>query len=137
MHADLTSATLLNPGQTNQVWAFDNGIGQPSDAMAAIDWPHQVALQLLGVPIENALPVVLEMLGRLGDVDRVYVLEYNEELTRFRNTHEWVRLGVRRYVEDLQNAPVTLLGGLHREMLAGHAMEIGRASCRERVCQYV
>src|SRR3546814_15004049 len=64
------------------------------------------------------------MLGRLGDADRVYVLEYNEELTRFRNTHEWVRLGVRRYVEDLQNAPVPLLGGLHREMLAGHAMAL-------------
>lgn len=116
------------PGQACQVWAFNNRAGERAGEHTwegkALHWPYRVALQLLGVPLESALPDVLETLGRLGGADRVYVIEYNEALTRFRNTHEWTRPGVRGYVEDLQNAPVALLGGLHREMLAAHALAV-------------
>lgn len=130
MHADLTQANasshaaLMTPGQACQVWAFHhNADGQAAEG-EAFHWPYQMALQLLGAPIEAALPGVLETLGLLGGADRVYVIEYNEALTHFRNTHEWTRPGVRGYVEDLQDAPVALLGGLHREMLAGRAVAV-------------
>lgn len=123
MHADPTQATLIATDQACQVWASNTGAGKrPGDE--ARHWPYQVALQLLGAPTRTALPLVLEMLGRLGGADRVYVIEYNEALTHFRNTHEWTRSGVHGHVEDLQNAPVALLGSLHREMLAGHALAV-------------
>lgn len=124
MPADPTGATLKTPGQACQVWAFNSSTGEQAAQDGALHWPHQMALQLLGAPVEAALPGVLETLGQLGGADRVFVIEYNEALTHFRNTHEWTRPGVRGYVEDLQNAPVTLLGGLHREMLAGHALAV-------------
>lgn len=124
MHVDPTQAILITTDHACQVWALNTGAGEHPWEDEARHWPHQVALQLLGAPVKAALPLVLEMLGRLGGADRVYVIEYNEALTRFRNTHEWTRPGVRGYVEDLQNAPVALLGGLHREMLAGRALAV-------------
>lgn len=127
MQADLTQAihvTLTTPGQACQVWAVDNSTGEQAAQGEALHWPYQMALQLLAAPVEAALPGVLETLGQVGGADRVYVIEYNEGLTHFRNTHEWTRPGVRGYVEDLQSAPVALLGGLHREMLAGHALAV-------------
>ena len=124
MHADMTHAILKTPGQACQVWAFNSSTDEQLAQGEALDWPHQMALQLLAAPVEAALPGVLETLGQQGGADRVYVIEYNEALTHFRNTHEWTRPGVRAYVEDLQNAPVALLGGLHREMLAGRALAV-------------
>lgn len=77
---------------------------------------------MAGRSLENSLPLVLEMLGRAGQADRVYAIEYDWELARLRNTHEWSRPGVRSYVNDLQDAPVSLLGALHLHMLAQQAV---------------
>ncbi|MDQ7969490.1 MAG: GAF domain-containing DNA-binding protein [Oxalicibacterium faecigallinarum] len=89
---------------------------------AADKWPHLVARELLKGPLNEALASVLQMLGRMGAADRVYVIEYDASLALFRNTHEWVRRGVSAHVQDLQNAPVSLLGSLHTEALAGNAV---------------
>lgn len=87
-------------------------------------WSHFVALELVGRSAALAIPVVLEKLGSMGRADRVYIIEYNEDLSLFRNTHEWTRHGVTSHVEDLQNTPVEILGFLHREALAGRAVAI-------------
>ncbi|MDW5442309.1 GAF domain-containing DNA-binding protein [Polaromonas sp. SM01] len=87
-------------------------------------WPHLVACELLGQPLALALPAVLKRLGHLGAADRVYVIEYDGALRLFRNTHEWTRRGVTSHVQALQNTPVDMLGRLHREALAGHAVAV-------------
>lgn len=87
-------------------------------------WAHLVACELVGLPASMAIPAVLEKLGVVGQADRVYIIEYNEELTLFRNTHEWTRRGVTSHVEDLQNTPVDMLEFLHRDALSGKAVAI-------------
>lgn len=52
------------------------------------------------------------------------MFEYDEEHTRFRNTHEWCARGVSSHVEDLQDAPVAMIAWLHSQLLAGKAVMI-------------
>src|SRR3546814_2961467 len=53
---------------------------------------------------------------------------------------EFVHLAWRRDHEDLRDLPFPMLADLKRELSSALGIlheEIGRASCRERVCQYV
>ncbi len=87
-------------------------------------WALELASELLAGPLHAQLPVALERLGGASAADRVYLIEYSAGLDLFRNTWEWSRPGVASFVTDLQNAPVALLGGLHREMRQGNAVAI-------------
>ena len=52
------------------------------------------------------------------------MFEYDGMLLRFRNTHEWCQAGVTSHVQDLQDAPVTLISWLHRSLIKREAVAI-------------
>lgn len=53
------------------------------------------------------------------------MFEYDADCLRIRNTHEWVRGGITSHLEDLQDAPVTMIAWLHRFLIQGKAVMIG------------
>ncbi|MFT4121131.1 LytTR family transcriptional regulator DNA-binding domain-containing protein [Bradyrhizobium sp.] len=88
------------------------------------DWAHLAALFLLQQPIEDAIASILAALGEAAKSDRAWIFEYDSELLRFRNTHEWCRDGTEGFVQDLQYAPVTMIGWLHRHLVLRKAVMI-------------
>lgn len=100
-------------------------------------WPvgelkHQAALDcvvacgdlLVGRPHDPAIGDVLAHLGSRLGVDRAWMFEYNEDLTRFRYTHECCARNVSSHVEDLQDTPVSMIAWLHAALLEGRAVMI-------------
>ncbi|AHF91831.1 phytochrome sensor protein [Opitutaceae bacterium TAV5] len=80
---------------------------------------RQVTCWFIERPVDEAVNRLLGALGRAHRADRAWVIRYSPKLTHFSNSHEWVRPGVRRFVKELQDIPVAMLGPLHREILAG------------------
>lgn len=91
-------------------------------------WPYYVARWLFREPIDIALTAALAEIGELAAADRAWMFEYDAELLRFRNTHEWSRQGIRSFVEDLQNTPVTMIAWLHQFLVKGQAVMINRVA---------
>ncbi|QCI69097.1 GAF domain-containing protein [Phreatobacter stygius] len=96
----------------------------PDDAARASGWVLRAATHLLAMPIDRAISAILAEFGELAGADRAWMFEYDESLLRFRNTHEWSRAGVSPHVEDLQDAPVTMIAWLHRFLVQGQAVMI-------------
>lgn len=96
--------------------------------VAGLDWSYHVARRLLREPIDIAITAALAEIGVLAGADRAWMFEYDAELLRFRNTHEWSRQGVRSFVEDLQDAPVTMIAWLHQFLAKGRAVMINRVA---------
>ncbi|MGX1789937.1 LytTR family transcriptional regulator DNA-binding domain-containing protein [Bosea sp. NPDC055332] len=92
------------------------------------DWPYHMARQLLQAPADMAITLALAEIGELAGADRAWMFEYDSELLRFRNTHEWSRHGVRSFVEDLQDAPVTMIAWLQQFLVMGKAVMINRVA---------
>lgn len=90
----------------------------------SLDWAYVAGCALLSAPTDQALTSILCTLGMLSGADRAWVFEYDDALQRFRNTHEWCRSRVSSHVEDLQDAPVTLIGWLHRRLMQREAVLI-------------
>lgn len=112
-------ATKLCPSMRS----FENiPIGELSASGA--DWPFLAARHLLREPAWGAISGILKDLGMRADVDRAWMVEYDDGLLRFHNTHEWCRDGVCSHVQDLQDAPVTMIGWLHRSLVKGEAVMI-------------
>src|SRR5690606_10682549 len=88
------------------------------------DWPHHAAMALLSGPLDEAVADILAHLGKSSGADRAWLLEYNDSLTLFRNTHEWCRPGVSSHVEDLQDIPVTMIGEMQPFMAAGRPVMV-------------
>lgn len=84
----------------------------------------ELALLAATHPPERAADQALALLGRSHDVDRVWVVRYNEELTHMWNTHEWSRDGVTPHVEDLQGASVDFMRWLHGQLLKGETVVV-------------
>lgn len=78
----------------------------------------------LSKPVDTAISDVLACLGEKMLADRCWMIEYDTERARFRNSHEWCAHGISSHVEDLQDAPVSLIGWLHRSLLDGKAVMI-------------
>jgi hypothetical protein len=95
---------------------------------AGPDWSYHVARGLLREPVEIAITAGLAEVGALAGVDRAWMFEYDAELLRFRNTHEWSRPGVQSFVEDLQDTPVTMIAWLHQFLVKGKAVMINRVA---------
>lgn len=93
-------------------------------ASCAVDWAYATALALLAEPVDEAILSVLAEIGPAADADRAWMFEYDAELLSFRNTHEWTRRGVEAFVQDLQDAPVTMIAWLHRQLVHGRAVLI-------------
>lgn len=87
-------------------------------------WAHLAARYLLAEPPAEAVSSILRDVGALANVDRAWMFEYDAALLRFRNTHEWCREGVISHVEDLQDAPVTMIAWLQRALIRGEAVAI-------------
>ncbi len=103
--------------------SFENiPVGEPRGSGA--DWPFLAARHLLREPAWTAISGILKDLGMRADVDRAWMFEYDDGLLRFHNTHEWCRDGVCSHVQDLQDAPVTMIGWLHRSLVKGEAVMI-------------
>ena len=95
---------------------------------AGPDWSYPAARRLLREPIDIAITSALAEIGALAGADRAWMFEYDAELLRFRNTHEWSRQGVRSFVEDLQDTPVTMIAWLHQFLAKGRAVMINRVA---------
>jgi hypothetical protein len=91
-------------------------------------WAYLAARRLMQQPVNTAITAVLAEIGELAGADRAWMFEYDAELLRFRNTHEWSRQGVSSFVEDLQNTPVTMIAWLHQFLVAGDAVMINRVA---------
>lgn len=97
-------------------------------AHPAPDWAYLAARQLMQQPGDAAISAALAEIGVVAGADRAWMFEYDGDLLRFRNTHEWSRDGVRSFVEDLQNTPVTMIAWLHQFLAAGEAVMINRVA---------
>jgi hypothetical protein len=104
-------------------------------ALAAADWAFRSGLHLLRQPVDAAISSLLEEIGQAAGADRAWMFEYDEELLRFRNTHEWCRPGVGSFVEDLQDAPVTMIAWLQQFLAAGKAVMIHRVEALPRAAR--
>lgn len=110
----------------------------PRDDLAALtapDWAFRSALHLLAQPVDAAISSLLEELGHKAAADRAWMFEYDAELLRFRNTHEWCRPGIPSFVEDLQDAPVTMIAWLQQFLAAGKAVMIDRVEALPRAAR--
>lgn len=96
----------------------------PGTACSNISLWKDLALLAAARPPESAVPRALALLGERHDVDRVWVVRYNEELTHFWNTHEWSREGITPHVEDLQGASVDSIRWLHGQLLEGRTVVV-------------
>lgn len=110
------SVSLIQP------WEFVKR--DDSAAMTQRDWIFATAMLLLQHPVDLAISDILKHLGEQSGADRAWMFEYDVELLRFRNTHEWSRIGVASFVQDLQYAPVTMIGWLHQRLIAGQAVMV-------------
>ncbi len=95
----------------------------PASAGAS-DWAYSAALYLLEQPVDEAILSILAAIGPKAEADRAWMFEYDGKLLSFRNTHEWTRRGVEAFVQDLQDAPVTMIAWLQRELVHGRAVLI-------------
>lgn len=98
-------------------------IHTPTDADNSLpDWPYQCAMNLLKYPADQAISEQLAFMGERVGADRAWMLEYRPDMLRFRNTHEWCRGQTEPFVQQLQDAPTTLMAWLHRYMMKGQAV---------------
>jgi hypothetical protein len=105
-----------------QAWEFVTRDHSAASSQPA--WVFRAAMLLLQQPVDTAISEILKFLGEQGDADRAWMFEYDTDLLRFRNTHEWSRSGVASFLQDLQSAPVTMIGWLHQRLIAGQAVMI-------------
>ena len=91
-------------------------------------WPYLMARYLLQEPIDIAVTAALAEIGALAGADRAWMFEYDADLLRFRNTHEWSRQSVKSYVKDLQNTPVAMIAWLHQFLVKGQAVMINNVA---------
>jgi hypothetical protein len=77
-------------------------------------------------PVEAAIVAIMRLVGESAAADRAWMFEYDDDLLRFRNTHERSRAGAPSFVEDLQDAPVTMIGWLQSLLVANKAVMINR-----------
>lgn len=94
-----------------------------SDELAR-DYRAYAGLQLLARPVDAAISSILGFLGELQAADRCWMFEYNDDINRFRNTHEWSARGVTSHLHDLQDTPTTMIGWLQLSLLKGRAVMI-------------
>lgn len=91
------------------------------------DWAD-VAGWLLVKPRPEAVDLMLERLGHACNVDRAWIIRYNDAFTHFWNIHEWVRPGISQFVHDLQGIPVSFSHWLNQPLLKGETCVINDLS---------
>ena len=100
--------------------------------LVAPEWAFRAAQHLLQQPVDAAIAALLEEVGDQAQADRAWMFEYDDALLRFRNTHEWCRAGVSSFVDDLQDAPVTMIAWLQQYLQNNRAVMIHRVQALPR-----
>lgn len=88
------------------------------------DWLYRCAMRLIQSSADDAITELLAYMGETSDVDRAWFIEYDSDLLRLRNTHEWCRGQTQPFVAQLQDVPTTLIAWLHRFMVKRMAVAI-------------
>jgi diguanylate cyclase (GGDEF)-like protein/PAS domain S-box-containing protein len=89
---------------------------------------ERVTRELITLPsaaLDELIDRALGDIGRLFEVDRVYLFLANDEGQVFDNTHEWCAAGVVPQREQLQGLPIGLLPWWAAEMVAGRGIVLG------------
>src|SRR5690606_32450350 len=102
-----------------------------------MDWPYICAMDLLKHPLNIAISDYLDFVGKASNSDRAWIIEYGQDLLRFRNTYEWCRGGTTSFLEELQEAPTTLIGWLHRYLIAGKAVAVNNVHSLPRAARAI
>lgn len=78
------------------------------------DWLLWYAFNLLNESkdIPTSINLILSLLGQKAGVDRVYIFEYAQNHTRFRNTFEWCNDGINPEINNLQAVPISSIKSL-------------------------
>lgn len=79
---------------------------------------------LVTLPFDSAVERVLALAGECDDADRAWLFTYNDDATLFRNTHEWCRPGVRSFVGELQDVPVSMIAWLQLRLAKNQAVDV-------------
>ncbi len=103
----------------------------------SMDWPYICAMDLLKHPLNIAISDYLDFVGKASNSDRAWIIEYGQDLLRFRNTYEWCRGGTTSFLEELQEAPTTLIGWLHRYLIAGKAVAVNNVHSLPRAARAI
>ncbi|MEP7456181.1 GAF domain-containing protein [Phyllobacterium sp. SB3] len=98
-------------------------------------WAYLAAQALLSMPVDEAISTLLEQIGKDANADRAWLFKYDEALLRFRNTHEWSRGSIKSYLQDLQDAPVTMIAWLHQFLVENRAVMINDVSALPRAAR--
>jgi signal transduction histidine kinase len=56
--------------------------------------------------IDNGINHALRAIGEFLGVDRSYIFQFSEDLTKISNTHEWCTTGIEPQIQKLKNVPV-------------------------------
>jgi len=115
-----------------QVFSQQDCADEPS-----LDWAYFCGMDLLRHPVNSAISEHLEFVGNASNADRAWMIEYGQDLLRFRNTHEWCRGNTTSFLEELQEAPTTLIGWLHRHLVAGKAVAVNNVQGLPRVARAI
>jgi hypothetical protein len=102
------------------------------EGASSLDWAYGAGLLLFQQPTELAISYILAAIGETASADRAWMFEYDAELLRFRNSHEWCRDGIPGFIQDLQYAPVTMIGWLHRHLVARKAVMVNEVASLPR-----
>jgi PAS domain S-box-containing protein len=71
-----------------------------------------LATEFINIPLENsdeAVDILLSVIGKGNELDRVYVYEYDFAKNAMSNTHEWCAGGIASEIESRQQMPIELL----------------------------
>ena len=78
--------------------------------------------------IDKEIDQALQVLGEFAEVDRSYIFQFSENLTRFDNTHEWCVAGVEPQKDNLQGLSIEDLPWFYDTIKNLEVMEISRVS---------
>lgn len=125
----------LCPAMSSHTAPYETVHSDDVAAAAAPEWAFRSAMHLLRQPVDAAISSLLEEIGDRAAADRAWMFEYDDALLRFRNTHEWCRAGVASFLDDLQDAPVTMIAWLQQYLLTGRAVMIHEVKALPRAAR--
>jgi|GEM_PF-5874713 len=75
------------------------------EMLAVLNQASSRFIALASIEITHAIQALMDAIGRMLAVDRVYVFRFSPDRKLLGNTHEWCAEGVASQIADLQNIP--------------------------------
>lgn len=91
----------------------------------------RLSARLIGLKpdaLDNGLNEALGEIGRFAGVDRSYVFEFNETMTRESCTHEWCAPGIKPAIDRLQQLPLGQFPWFMERIGRGEVLHVPRVS---------